>query len=115
MAATGATDEQGQPYMSEAEERNPFAFLMLNQVAHPLFAALPDQMPDLAKGVAAAGSEMAARRAQAAAPAAPAAAAEGGGAEELSALRAQLAELRETVQSQQAKIEELDGRLREKQ
>jgi hypothetical protein len=46
---------------------------------------------------------------------APAAETSGGGAEDLSALRAQLEELRQTVESQQSKIDELDGRLREKQ
>ncbi|HEX3559755.1 MAG TPA: hypothetical protein VHU19_11160 [Pyrinomonadaceae bacterium] len=114
LAAAGATDEQGQPYMSDAEERNPFAFLLLNQVAHPLFTSIPDETPDLLKCIVEAGRLVCGKR-QVTEDAAPAAETSGGGAEDLSALRAQLEELRQTVESQQSKIDELDGKLREKQ
>jgi hypothetical protein len=112
MASVGMTDEQGQPLMSEAELENPFLFLALNQVAQPIFARIPSEAPSVAKTVVKAGVEM---RNEGTTSFARGAGAESARSGDVDELRAQLAELQETVRRQQERISELDSRTGGKQ
>lgn len=105
MASVGMPDEQGEPLMSETELANPFLFLALNQVAQPIFARVPDEAPSVARNVVLGGV-----RSEGGTSYARAAESESAGAGDVEQLRAQLAELQETVRRQQERISDLDSR-----
>lgn len=99
LGAMGVNDASGAPLMSDEELRDPFAFMLMNQVVAPLAkSAIP---PEAAGPFAAAAAELAA--AVAAAPPDRDAT--------VRALEAELAELQRALRAQQAKIDELIDRL----
>jgi len=49
LGGIGARDENGDPYLAQTETANPFFTVMVNNVAGPLLAKLPDDALDIAK------------------------------------------------------------------
>jgi len=116
LGAIGATDEQGQPYLAETELANPFFTVMVNRVAGPMLAKLPDDSLDLAKrsgaSIVTAGVKTRGRKEGAFAStgerAAPA-------TDELEALKARLSELQASVEQQSELINELRRQVKPKE
>lgn len=98
LGAVGARDAQGQPFLTPSELENPFTLLMLNRVLGPTLREVSDEAPGVLRKAVAAG---------------------GGGThgddDEVSALRAQLAELSATVKQQQEQINAHEERLKGQQ
>src|SRR5947209_1137950 len=105
IGAIGAKDENGEPVLTEAELNNPFLFLILNQLARPIFAKVPAETPNVLKNAAV--FTRATKFDMAEAFAVHAAAAEAP-SEEMAQLREQMAELEKTVRQQQVMIDELN-------
>ena len=92
-------DDKHQPLMADPELRNPLQYLLLNQLAAPLFQnAVPEETAESLKTALANFSRIVG---------APEAA-----TTDVQALRSQLEELRRVVQDQQTSIDELRRRLR---
>jgi hypothetical protein len=49
LGAIGAKDQNGQPYLAQTELANPFFTVMVNRIAGPLLAKLPDDSLNIAK------------------------------------------------------------------
>jgi hypothetical protein len=103
LAGIGARDQKGQPFLAKTETANPFFTVMVNNLAGPLLAKLPDDTPDMLKrtgSVVASGSF--AKRA-----AVFETEAERERDHEISELKTELSELKNTVASQAKTIETL--------
>lgn len=92
LGALNARDDQGRPYLTNEELEDPFTLLTMNRVIAPVLRGIPDDTP---------GAILGRTGATAAAP--PFA--------DVESLRAQVAELQQTVRAQQAKIEDHERRL----
>lgn len=107
LGGIGATDEEGQPFMTQEELQNPIEFLLLNQLVTPVLRGLiPERLSDhiaqtFASGdlPASTGGDFAAGGGFVARRAAP--------TDELSAMREEMESLQRMVRDQQAAIEEL--------
>lgn len=97
LGGIGARDENGDPYLAQTEIANPFFTVMVNNLAGPLLAKLPDNALDVAKN----SGRMVATGSLAQSFAAS------GQDREINELKSKLADLQNTVDDQSKTIEKL--------
>jgi len=108
LGAIGAKDRNGQPYLAETELANPFFTVMVNRIAGPLLAQLPDDTLNIAKR---SGVSLVAAGLDPGAPTKGRSADVGkkttGGTDEIEVLKARVSELQNSIKQQSDMIKEL--------
>lgn len=111
LGAIGARNENAQPYLAKTELENPFFTVMVNNMAGPLLAKLPDNTPDVLKrtgrNFAATGFTTAATSSESSSDVTSEDAANRTRDQEISDLKTRLSELHSTVAQQSETIDEL--------